>query len=163
MKPAFKRILIAVDTSRCATCAVRVGNLMAAQTGVEVLIVHVVNRPGAEGGGASESHARILAGLRRKGRALLRKMCAVSGAGAAAAGALREGVPTEEILSAAAEWGAELIVLGAYGHTRLAGLILGGTAEAVARRARCPVMTVGDAPRAPQGPVHRPRSGMAAR
>jgi nucleotide-binding universal stress UspA family protein len=56
---------------------------------------------------------------------------------------VREGLPADEILAAAAACEADLIVMGTRGRGRLAQFLLGGTAEAVIRRAACPVTVVG--------------------
>lgn len=144
MKVIFKKILIAVDQSEASTRAARVGYSMAAGMGAEVLLVHVVNHPLPHNGTLSASRTKLFAGLRRKGRSLLRKMHTVGGATVTVAETLREGIPAEEILASAADWGAQLVVIGAYGQSGVGNLLLGSTAETVARRARCPVVTVGD-------------------
>lgn len=53
---------------------------------------------------------------------------------------LREGTPAEEILRAADDVGADLIVMGSHGRTGLGRLLMGSVAEAVMRRAGCPVL-----------------------
>lgn len=53
---------------------------------------------------------------------------------------LREGSPAEEILRAADDLGADLIVMGSHGRTGLMRLLVGSVAEAVMRRAGCPVL-----------------------
>ncbi len=53
-----------------------------------------------------------------------------------------EGDPAEEILRAAQDLKADLIVLGTHGRTGLARLLMGSVAEQVVRRAPCPVLTV---------------------
>ena len=53
---------------------------------------------------------------------------------------LREGNPAEEILCAADDVGADLIVMGSHGRTGLGRLLMGSVAEAVMRRAGCPVL-----------------------
>jgi nucleotide-binding universal stress UspA family protein len=52
-----------------------------------------------------------------------------------------EGDPVDMILRAAAETGSDVIVMGTHGRTALARLLLGSVAEAVVRKARCPVLT----------------------
>lgn len=52
------------------------------------------------------------------------------------------GVPETEILEFAARENADLIVIGSHGRTGLSRLLLGSVAEAVVRRAKCPVLTV---------------------
>ena len=55
----------------------------------------------------------------------------------------RMGQPAEEIVAAANDWSANLIVLGTHARKGLDRLMLGSTAEGVLRRARCPVLCVG--------------------
>jgi nucleotide-binding universal stress UspA family protein len=55
---------------------------------------------------------------------------------------LKEGDPVTEILSAAREAGADLIVMGTHGRTGLGRLLMGSVAEHVVRHATCPVVTV---------------------
>lgn len=53
---------------------------------------------------------------------------------------LKEGTPAEEILRVADDVGADLIVMGTHGRTGLSRLLMGSVAEAVTRRAGCPVL-----------------------
>ena len=55
---------------------------------------------------------------------------------------VREGAPDVEILTAAKLFEADMIVMGTRARGRLAQFLLGSTAEAVVRRAACPVLTV---------------------
>jgi nucleotide-binding universal stress UspA family protein len=55
---------------------------------------------------------------------------------------LRHGDTAEEILGAAERLGCDLIVMGSHGRTGFARLLMGSVAEAVLRRAPCPVLTV---------------------
>jgi nucleotide-binding universal stress UspA family protein len=52
------------------------------------------------------------------------------------------GRPADEISAYAKEIDAEMIVIATQGHSRLAHVILGSTAEGVVRQAECPVLTV---------------------
>jgi universal stress protein A len=52
------------------------------------------------------------------------------------------GRPVSEILRVAEKIGAEMIVVGSHGRSGLAELLLGSVAEAVVRRAVCPVVCV---------------------
>ena len=56
--------------------------------------------------------------------------------------ATRCGHPAEEILFAARELGADLIVVGARGQTRADPFLLGGVAQKVVKYAPCPVLVV---------------------
>jgi nucleotide-binding universal stress UspA family protein len=55
---------------------------------------------------------------------------------------LKEGEPVTEILEAAKELHADLIVMGTHGRTGLGRMLMGSVAELVVRRATCPVLTV---------------------
>ena len=46
------------------------------------------------------------------------------------------------IIDAAAEWGADLIVVGSHGQRGIRGFLLGSVAESVARHAKCSVEIV---------------------
>ncbi len=52
------------------------------------------------------------------------------------------GDPATAIAQAAEREGADLIVMGTHGRTGLTRLLMGSVAEAVVRKARCPVLTV---------------------
>ena len=51
-----------------------------------------------------------------------------------------EGDPAEAIVVRAEEIGADIIAMGAYGHSRIKELLVGSTTEYVLRNARCPVL-----------------------
>jgi nucleotide-binding universal stress UspA family protein len=63
-------------------------------------------------------------------------------AGVEAEGEVREGLPSDAIVAAAQQWGADLIVMGTRGHTGLEHVLLGSVAERTLHKAPCPVMTV---------------------
>jgi nucleotide-binding universal stress UspA family protein len=52
------------------------------------------------------------------------------------------GEPTTEIVRVAADHGADLIVMGSHGRAGLSRLLLGSVAEAVLRKAPCPVLNI---------------------
>ncbi len=57
-------------------------------------------------------------------------------------GVLRAGAPAREILAAAHEHAADLVILGTHGRKGLSRLFLGSVAESVARKSDIPVMIV---------------------
>jgi nucleotide-binding universal stress UspA family protein len=57
-----------------------------------------------------------------------------------------DGEPTEEILRLAEERDVDLIVMGTHGRTGVSRLLMGSIAEAVLRKATCPVLTVKSPP-----------------
>ncbi len=64
---------------------------------------------------------------------------------------VRVGIPAEEIIRAAAEESADLIVMGTHGWTGLRHILLGSVAERVLRGAGCPVLIVRSAPETSAG------------
>lgn len=63
---------------------------------------------------------------------------------------LEVGSPADEIVQAAEDEHADLIVIGTHGRTGLSRLLMGSVAETVVRRATCPVITL----RQPQAKGH---------
>lgn len=55
---------------------------------------------------------------------------------------VRCGLPADEILSAAAEHGADLLVMGSHGHGALYHLFTGSVVTGVLKRTTCPVLVV---------------------
>ena len=70
------------------------------------------------------------------------------------------GDPATEIVRVAADHSADVIVMGTHGRTGLSRLLLGSVAEAVLRKAPCPVFNLkAPAPEAaPAAPNERRRS-----
>ncbi len=64
----------------------------------------------------------------------------LASAGHRAEGMLRAGTPDEEIARAVDAGGADLLVMGAYGHSRIRQLIVGSTTTTVLRTCRIPVL-----------------------
>jgi len=56
--------------------------------------------------------------------------------------AVKEGDPKTDLIDAASEWHADLIMVGSHGRTGLDRLLMGSVSEAVARHAPCSVQIV---------------------
>jgi nucleotide-binding universal stress UspA family protein len=65
-----------------------------------------------------------------------------AGRGVAMQADIRAGHPAQEIVRAADDQGADLVVVGHSGHSGVWGRFLGGTAEKVSRHAVCSVLIV---------------------
>ena len=138
----FKKILVAIDESQPATCALSAAIELAAQVRAAVILVHVVDTGSAyepESGTISESK---LAELRKNGNQLLAQTESQLPVRSNVQRLLIEGDPAEGILTTASNWAADLIVIGSDSRGRLAHFLLGSTADSVIRRATCPVMSV---------------------
>ena len=138
----FKRILVAVDDSSPAARAVDVAVNMAQQLGAQLAAVHVVDWSRAFVPELATVDQEKMTALRGKGVTVLHQACARIPRELLDDGFLPEGDPGEMILAAAQEWGADLIVIGNDSRGRLAHFLLGSTADAVIRKAKCPVIAV---------------------
>ena len=138
----FSRILIATDGSDVATAAVLVGTGLARALNAALALVHVVDPSLAATTAEGISASELLDDLRREGAALLQRARAMLPEGEGVEALVREGRPGHEIVAAAHEWGADLVVIGSHGRTGLRRLLFGSTAEAVVRQAPCAVLTI---------------------
>ena len=72
------------------------------------------------------------------------------------------GIPYREILRAAREDPADLIVIGTHGRTGVEHVLFGSTAEKVVRLAPCPVLTIRQAGGAPGEADHPDKGGIGS-
>lgn len=144
--PLTTRILIAIDGSSVSDWAIEAGSALAEAVGAHVQVLHVV----AE----AEPDRSAIA----RGRTVLEQSLRKMSAPVDAEQALRHGEPSAEIIDAAQQWEADLIVMGTRGRGRLAEFVLGSTAEAVIRGSACPVFTVSQRPERFIGKKRKPLS-----
>ena len=138
------KILLAVDESKFSDAALQVVIAQIPPQGAEVLVLHVVEpitlSPPAQmsAGYAPELESRV-----KDGRELVeREAQRLRAAGFKADGAVENGDIREKIIDAAAEWRADLIVMGSHGRRGVQRFLLGSVAEHVARHAQCSVEIV---------------------
>jgi nucleotide-binding universal stress UspA family protein len=139
---ALKRILVATDFSAPSRKAVRYAASFAKQFGAEILLLHVVEPipppPPAVGLILPES---LDVDMREEAATHLAKWRErLSGIRVKAN--VRVGAPYHEIITAAEETNTDLIIIATHGHSRLAQMFIGSTAERVVRHATCPVLVV---------------------
>ncbi len=144
---AFK-ILLATDGSKFSNKAADYGLDMAKKLGAEVLALYVINMKHFELY-ALEHHDDITGyedenlRMRKEGEDALGYV--VSGArkrGVSLNTRIVRGYPADEIIKAAKDEGADLIVVGNLGRTGIERMLLGSVSEAVVRHAPCPVLVV---------------------
>jgi nucleotide-binding universal stress UspA family protein len=147
----MERILVGVDGSAPSLKAVDFAADLASKYNAELILLTVVPHPSPEFDPAIEEYVRlehipvpatelalttadsVLDNARRKARAK----------GAARISAEPSfGDPAQEIITAAWDRQADLIVVGSRGHGRLAGLLLGSVAQKVISLAHCPIGVV---------------------
>jgi nucleotide-binding universal stress UspA family protein len=142
---SFRKILIAVDSSPLAARAADVGIELARSVGGEVAFVYTIDAALAAppGGGLPPDQALALA--EQEGKRLLaefRQRASLRPLQALPLEFLPVGNPGAEIVKAAREWPADVLVLGSHGRGGLPRMVLGSVAEAVMRHAPCPVLVV---------------------
>ena len=108
---SFRRILIALDDSAIAAHAAEVGLELAISLKAQAALVYVVDPAPALQTDSGIPAAEWLATLKREGQELLATAAQRTGEPPAWQ-FLREGKPADQILAAAREWDADVIVIG---------------------------------------------------
>jgi nucleotide-binding universal stress UspA family protein len=142
----FRRILCATDFSECSLVALRRAVALAEHPDVRLTVLHVVELlvppynppmgPPMDLGGFQLMYEQTgRAELQRAVTEAMRQTCNIEEV-------IATGKPHAEIVRVAQEQHSDLIVLGIHGRGPIERLVFGSTAEAVVRRATCPVLTV---------------------
>lgn len=142
----FNRILVAVADDEVAGQVIATARQLASALAARIGLVHVVDiaaaiAPAAPMGAGVGPLAtpELLAVQEDASRSFLDRTVATLGQTEVLR---REGSPAPEIVAAAREWAADLLVVGTHGRGGLGRLVLGSVAEAVLRDAPCPVLAV---------------------
>jgi nucleotide-binding universal stress UspA family protein len=142
----FDKILLAVDGSESSDVAVQTAIGFAAKTGASVEVVHVRAHDVivSKGGGGPDLETREEASVILKGAADKLK-----DAGITVHGAVRQAPTTHvarEIIAAADEAGADLIVVGNRGLSSFSGMVLGSVSTKLVHLAGRPVLVAHERP-----------------
>lgn len=138
---SIQRILVAVDGERLSLRALDTGVELARALGAELGLIHVldigaIDFPDRRAAGSEptvtshEAGRRLLASLRQRSSLPSPQEF------------LPIGRPASEIVKAAREWPADLIVIGSRGRSWVQRAMLGSVAEEVMRHAPCQVLVV---------------------
>jgi nucleotide-binding universal stress UspA family protein len=146
--PTVTRILVPIDFSPSARAALQYAGFLADKLGASVEVLHVFEPPGYVGPDTL-ALLPITAGHHEWGetkadveRQVEQFLADTSGGPATRTVRVEAGEPSDAILRVAAEDRADLVVMGTHGRTGLSRLLIGSVAEAVLRRASCPVLTL---------------------
>jgi len=138
------KILLAVDDSRHSEDVVRGLTRFISPAGTEVRIVQVLpafalSTPPQ----MARGYAPELEELVKDARALVEKYAEqLRGAGYQVAGTVERGDIRESIVDCAADWHADMIMVGSGGHKGVGRLLLGSLTESIVRHAGCSVLIV---------------------
>jgi nucleotide-binding universal stress UspA family protein len=139
----FRHILVATDFSEASQPAVRLATELARQFGASLTLLHAFEYPRA-----LYSEAALYTGdfvepvLEDAETRMAEIVRGIDSDILEVEAKIRQGVPHEQILAAAKECAADLIVMGTHGRTGVARLLLGSVAEKVVRLSPIPVLAV---------------------
>jgi len=141
------KILLAIDDSKFSEEATKTVIAQAQPQGTEVRVLHVTDSnplfiTGEMGAQIPDVSALQKAQLMRANALVERAAKELRAAGFKVTTAVEEGDPKTKIIDQAAEWHADLIIVGSHGRKGLDRFLLGSVSEAVARHARCSVEIV---------------------
>jgi universal stress protein A len=134
------KILFPTDFSPASEHALRWATSLARDSGATICIIHVEEPPMAYGGGEMYVGFDDASTKEELRRVLVQVV--PTDHNVAFDHKLLVGDPADAIVHEAEAEGADLIVMGTHGRTGLTRLLMGSVAEAVVRRAKCPVLTV---------------------
>lgn len=133
-----KKILVPTDFSHTGDAALEMASSLARDTGAKLLIVHAEEPPTAYGGGefyygmpepATDELLKMLHKIEPADPAVRYEHRLISGD------------PAHAIVRLAKDEDVDMIVMGTHGRTGLSRMLMGSVAEAIVRRAGCPVLT----------------------
>jgi len=141
------KILLALDDSRFSEAALQSVLRQAKSGDTEVRVLHVVEPPSHLTAGGMAGYDTALDGELKaesqKGEALAAKAAERLRSNGVKVNPMSvPGDPRSKIIDCAAEWRADLIVVGSHGRTGVSRFLMGSVSEAVARHAHCSVEIV---------------------
>jgi nucleotide-binding universal stress UspA family protein len=134
----IRTILHPTDFSESAAFAYRLACSLARDSDSRLILLHVIPPPIAHGEVVAR---RAPDGYQEELQQALGNLPGPAN-GVELARRLEDGDPAEVIVRVARETPCDVIVMGTHGRTGLGRLLFGSVAEAVVRRAPCPVLTV---------------------
>ena len=143
----IRRILHATDYSRASERALQEAVDLAKQNKSELLVVHVIEPVAPYVSGedftGAELYLKLEETTKQDAQASMKKLMQRLGRlRIKAKSLLLKGTPYDQIVRAAKNRKADIIVIGTHGRTGLTKLFLGSVAGHVVSTAQCPVLTV---------------------
>jgi nucleotide-binding universal stress UspA family protein len=137
------KVLMAVDHSQFSACVVEAAIQQFRPEQTEVRVLHVLQPATPPPPQMSPGYAPELEAEKKPAQELVERLAEkLRTAGFKASGVLDVGDVREQIVDYAAEWQADLIMVGSRGRMTVARMLLGSVAEFVARHAKCSVEIV---------------------
>ncbi|WP_242337725.1 MULTISPECIES: universal stress protein [Anaeromyxobacter] len=136
----FKHVLAATDFSEASGRALEMAVTIARDAGAQLTVAHVAEVPTYTEFAAPVDLVTPITDLAET--KLEELLTSIRDVCPGVKGTVRVGAPWEQILAAAAEAGADLVVLGTHGRRGFAHAFMGSVAERVVRLSPIPVLTV---------------------
>jgi nucleotide-binding universal stress UspA family protein len=138
------KILVAIDGSDFSQAALQSVLERPWPPNTEAKVIHVVEPPsllmGREMGGYDPEFEMVWKALREQAKDLVEKAAEkLRAAKFHVSTELVEGDPKSQIIDAANQWRADMIVLGSHGRTGLGRFLMGSVSQDVVRHAHCSV------------------------
>jgi nucleotide-binding universal stress UspA family protein len=138
----LERILVPVDFSDCSLDALEYAIVVAQQAKASLMLLHVLE-PVSYGLDFTLGHIKTREQVRESWTKRLEELASShQHSHVPVEYQLRGGLPADSILDSAQTLPCDLIVMGTHGRRGISHVISGSVAEAVLRKARCPVLTV---------------------
>jgi nucleotide-binding universal stress UspA family protein len=141
------KVLVAIDDSKCSEAVIEAMVTKFRLQDPEIRVLQVVefvrNSPEAREWGFLVDLSKVFDAQHKKAEEIVKRVALnIRESGLKASTCVREGDPKTQILDVAAEWKADLIVLGSHGRKGMDRFLLGSVSEGVARHALCSVLIV---------------------
>jgi nucleotide-binding universal stress UspA family protein len=138
----IRTILVPTDFSDISEAALAYGCAMAERLGARVHVLAVVESPWARDFAYVPPAAEMIEDLRQRAESKLSHAVESSRPGVIAGALVRTGEPFDQIIRAAEELDADLIVMGTHTRGLASRLLLGSITQKVLHAAACPVVTL---------------------
>jgi nucleotide-binding universal stress UspA family protein len=137
------KILVGIDDSKSSADVLRAMVTQHRTENTEVRVLHVLQPIAPAPPQMAAGYAPELEDQKKPAHELVERIAKeLRSAGFKADTAVEVGDVRESIIDTAAEWGADLIVVGSHGRGGIQRFLLGSVAEFVARHAKCSVEIV---------------------
>jgi nucleotide-binding universal stress UspA family protein len=138
----FQKILIAIDSEPVAAHAADIAAELARLAEAEMAFIHVIDPELVNAADTGIQPAVFAASVKEEAKKLIDDFRKRLPPQATALDFIQVGSPLTEIVKAAKDWPADLIVIGSHGRAGIKRALLGSVAEGVMRHAPCPVLVV---------------------
>lgn len=138
----FEQIVVPVDFSTCSLDALEYGSQMARDFGASLELLHVLEPVAYDDDLTLAQQAKQNQLKEVIDAKITRYTSAIQSAGVSVQRVIRGGIPSDTILECTRASDGDLIVMGTHGRRGISYVMRGSVAEAVLRRASCPVLAV---------------------